>query len=232
MKNGNILPSLYDNNIYILKLNNNKFEIINELKGHTDHVTQVIELENENLISVSEDKTVRIWNKNNKEYISNILTEEEDEIYDVLEIKNNIIVYDCYNKNYIIFYDLNKKEKIKKINIDLVNTVANNHRYCKMNENILLYGSSNKIYIFDINKYKIINTVNTNETYISLFKYSENMILSGSSEGNIVQYKFNNNNLEKVSYKNKVHNEGIKGLYYLKNGIILSGSYDKTKIWK
>jgi len=234
MKNENILPTIYNNNIYILKINNNnRFEIIKELKGHTYFINQVIELENENLISVSSDNSVRIWNKNNNnEYNSNILI-EEDIIVDVLEIKNNIIVYDCCYKNYIIFYDLNKNEKIKKINIDFVNDGLNNHRYCKMNKNILLYGSNKKIYILDINEYNIINSININETYITLFKLSENMILSGNKEGNIIQYKFDNNNLEKISYKNKAHNNWINGLYYLKNGIILSGSDDNTfKIWK
>jgi len=151
----------------------------------------------------------------------------------VKEIKNNIIVYDCYESNYIIFYDLNKNEKISKINVDYVNNYKNNHRFCKINENILLYGSDEKIYIFDINKYNLIKRINVNETDISLIKLSENMILSGSSEGNIIQYKFNNNNLEIISYKNEAHNSRIFWIYVMKNEIFLSGGYDDLfKVWK
>jgi len=50
MKNGNILPTIWNDkyNIYILKINNdNNFEIIKELRGHTNYISQVIELENE-----------------------------------------------------------------------------------------------------------------------------------------------------------------------------------------
>jgi len=66
-----------------------------------------------------------------------------------------------------------------------------------------------------------------------MIKLSENMILCGSKKENIIQYKFNNNNLEKISYKNKAHDGTIDILYVLKNDIILSGTSNELfKIWK
>jgi len=109
MKNGNILPTLNSKNIYILKLNNNnKFEIVKELKGHTSIIYQVIELENENLISVSYNNTFRIWRKNNNEYFCKILFLPITEITNFYEIKNNIIVFEDLTCNCITFYDVNK----------------------------------------------------------------------------------------------------------------------------
>jgi len=232
LKNGNILITIYDRfylNIPILKINfDNTINIIKEIQGNIYMIYNVIELKNQNLVSISIDKTIRFWDMKNYQQIN--LIEEDDYIYDILEIKNNIIAYDCGNS--INFFDINKNDKINKIK----NIENNNYptvKFCLINENILLYGSDKLIYIFNIDKYELINTIIIEETEIFFHKLSENIFLIGNFEGNIIQYKYKNKNIEKISVKIKAHQKNISCLYNLNNGIILSGDWDGfLNIWK
>jgi len=235
MKNGNILLTIDDESFYnicILKISKtNNIEIITELKGHSNYVNHVYELQNENIVSVSSDCTIRIW-KNDKNIYESIKMNEENKIYYSIEIKPNIIVNDCKN-NYISFYDLNRNEKIKSINNIECNCGDAVPSFCKMNEEILLYGSKSLIYIFDIINYELIKIINSKKIFTSLYKLSENMILMGTNDGCIIQYKFCEKDLKIISFKKFAHKGPIKCLYYLKNGYILSGSEDCSfKVWK
>jgi len=234
MKNENILLTPYKyNNIIII--NNNTFEMINELKGHNSDILQARELMNENIISCSADKTIRLWEKNNNIYESKKIIEEEFPIRNVLELKNNIIVYDNKNKDKsICFYDLNNNTYVWKISNIINNANALLNSFVLINNNILLYGSTNIFYMFDVNEYKLISSVNVNnEKFLSLYPLTENMILCGSDKGKISQYKYENNELKLISVKNNVHSKIIRGLYYMKNGYVVSGSDDKYfKVFK
>jgi len=81
-------------NIY--KLNNTNYEIIQKLEEHKDTVNKVIELENEELISCSDDRTIKFWRKENNKYINYDAIEENAKISDMILINNNEIVYNYY----------------------------------------------------------------------------------------------------------------------------------------
>jgi len=51
-----------------------------------------------------------------------------------------------------------------------------------LNENILIYGGRKLIYIVSINEYELINIIMVDENDITLYKLSENIILSGVKE--------------------------------------------------
>ena len=58
------------------------------------------------------------------------------------------------------------------------------------------------------------------------------MIVTGDFNGRIIQWKIENDNLKLISKKENAHNSIIYTLSKLGNGIILSGSADKSiKIW-
>ena len=82
-------------------------------------ITKIIELKNENLITFSWDFSFKIWkinNNNNYEQIYEFI--DKNILTDGLEIKDNEII--CYqiktDPNSLVFYDLNKNEKIKTLN--------------------------------------------------------------------------------------------------------------------
>ena len=54
------------------------------------------------------------------------------------------------------------------------------------------------------------------------------MILTGDEKKRIIQWKIEKDNLKLISKKVNAHNNEIYTLSKLGNGLILSGSYDKT----
>jgi len=229
---------LYFNLIYILKINNNNnIDIIDTIKNNNGiNLAHVIELKNENLVSADEySYEIKLWKKNNNNnYEQNIVIEENNRIEDVIEIKDNIIAYDVCNNNNIIFYDLNLNNKLKTFNnIEVNDGYICYKRFCLINDNILLYSNKNKIHFFDINEYKYIKNINVFDRDNSLFKLNDNYLLTGSREGNITQYKINNNDIEKISIKKGCHEYKTVNFAFLNNEFILSSGDDKTvKIWK
>jgi len=236
MKNGNILPTICQPDIYILKINNdNNINIIDTIKNESGiELIHVIELKNENLVSADYWKyKIKLWKKNNNnKYEENIVIKENNRIEDVIEIKNNIIGYDVCNNNIIIFYDLNSNKKLNTFNNIEVNDWTGYKRFCLINDNKLLYSCKNEIHFFDINKYKYIKNINTIDRNNTLFKLNDNYLLTGSEEGNIIQYKINNNDIEEISFKRGCHIDKTNNFAFLNNEFILSSGYEGTvKIW-
>ena len=100
------------------------------------------------------------------------------------------------------------------------------------NEEIAIAGDE-KVYLIDINKYLIINEINSDYLNCSILKLSNNLFLIGDKNGIITQYRIKNKKLIKESFKNKSHEKSIFSLTIL-NDMIISGSYfsNEIKIWK
>ena len=125
--------------------NENKNQIIKY--AHNKAITKIIELKNENLVTFSWDFSFKIWkinNNNNYEQIyefidNNILT-------DGLEIKDNEII--CYqiktDPNSLVFYDLNKNEKIKTLNNLNLSFDISAERTIKLNDNEIVVAGKKK----------------------------------------------------------------------------------------
>ena len=61
---------------------------------------------------------------------------------------------------------------------------------------------------------------------------NKDMILTGDENKRIIQWKIENDNLKIISIKENAHDNYIITLSKLGNGLILSGSADKSvKIW-
>ena len=103
-----------------------------------------------------------------------------------------------------------------------------------ISKDLLLITGENKISIINVNSYnliKIINVENSGKIYVACM-LNKDMILTGDGNGRIMQWKIENNNLKLISKKENAHDDRIYTLSKLGNGLILSGSRDKTvKIW-
>ena len=86
--------------------------------AHNMAITKILELKNENLITFSWDCSFKIWKLNNNNYEQIYEFKDINALSDGLEIKDNEII--CYQirtvPNSLVFYDLNKNEKIKTLN--------------------------------------------------------------------------------------------------------------------
>ena len=239
LKNKNLVCSFsIDNTFKIIKIKNkNEYEVVQLIKNaHNKSISKIIELTNENLITFSIDCSFKVWNINSNNNMYEKINEFKDTNYlsDGLEIKDNEILYSiATNPNSLVFFNLNKNEKIKtisKLNLSIWNVGS---RIIKINDDEIIVAGDKKIYLININNYNILNEINSDNCNICILKLSNNLFLTGDDNGTITQYKTENKHFIKVSYKNKSHENYIYSMTILKDMIISGGkNSNKIKIWK
>ena len=98
----------------------------------------------------------------------------------------------------------------------------------------LLLITGKKISIINVNSYNLIKTINVDNSgsIFAVCMLNKDMILTGDENKRIIQWKIENDNLKLISIKENAHDNWIFTLIQLGNGLILSGSADKSvKIW-
>ena len=136
------------------------------------------------------------------------------------------------NPQSLVFYDLNKKEKIKTLNnLNLESSYIS--RIIKLNDDEVAIAGNKKVYLIDINNYLILNEINSDCLNQCILKLSNNLFLIGDDKGTISQYKIENKRIIKESYKIKSHENYINSMTLLNDMIISgNGSNNEIKIWK
>ena len=228
LKNKNIICSFFfHNTLKIIKLkDNNNYENIQIIENaHDEEITKIIELKNENLITFSWDHSFKVWklNKNNNDYVKIFVFKESNEISDALLINDREILYDIYTiKPSLIFYDVDKCEKITTLNNFDLNIINIGNRITKLNNNEVAVAGNKKVYLIDIYNYQILHEINCNNKNYCILKLSSNFFLTGDENGTITQYKIENKKLNKESSKNNIYEYSIVSLAII-NDIIISG---------
>ena len=238
LRNKNIACSYADGTLRIIKIKNkNGYEDIQLIKkAHSTYITTIIELKNGNIITFSLDSSFKIWKlNNNNQYEKNYEFKDTNKLSDGLEIKDNeIILYSiATSPSSLAFYNLNQNAKIKTLNnLHLfINDLGK--RIIRINNDKIALAGSGSIYLIDILNYLILNEIKSDAANLCILKISNNLFLTGESNGGITQYRIVNRKLIKESFKNKSHEERIYSLVKI-NDMIISGS-DKNqeiKIWK
>ena len=211
---------------YDLMLKN--FNCLLILIGHKSYINYVIELENnKNFVSCSLDQTIRIWNIETKQIISNYTI--EDNVWTLIENDNKILFFPENNEGlFLIDYLIGNIEK-KNINISCTGT---NGIY-KININLIAVASLTYIYIVDIKNYIINNIMKfDNETYFwCAYLLSDGSLVVSGYEPNIIQWDINKNEL--ISKKMSIHNQSVPTIVEIENNILITASYDgQIKFWK
>ena len=217
----------------IYSINNNNYNLIDTLKGHTGNIRKIIEIQDNILISCStDDKTMKIWKMNNNKYdcINNLTISN---ILDVISINENKIVSFAVD-NSIIFWD-NYFKQIKKIELKAMSYSCNSMQV--INDNILLIGVTDGIYIINTDNYQTINHFKNNISRVdSIIELSNGNILIGcydkDSKHSLIEYKYENNELIQTKFKQAAHDGYINGLIENEDGTIISSATDNTiKFW-
>jgi hypothetical protein len=226
----NIILSSNQNQMFLYQINNNKFNNIQTIKGHLKPVIKIIEMFNNNLISLSLDLTMKIWKKDFNNVYMNISTIFcNNKINDLFEIKQNYLITDCIN-NSISIWDLKKEIKIDTINNIYVNSYINDY-FLKFN-NLILYCGKNFIYSIDLNTFKLLQSFNNQIYNLTICKFNNNSFLIGNNKGDIIQYNLINNKIELKEIKKNAHNDYINNIFKLNDFIFIScGNDGLLKIW-
>ena len=237
LKNENLICSFSTNyTLKIIKIKNKEYENIQIIQNaHGSIITKIIELKNGNIITFSWDCNFKIWklNNNSNEYENILDFKDSNYICDGIEIKDNEILYTLNtNQKSLVFYDLNKNEKIKTLNnLNLFITYVG-ERTIKLNNEEVVVSGNEKIYLIDINNYLILNEINCETYNYCILKLSNNLFLTGDVNGNINQYKIEKKQLIKETSKFKSHANKIWTMAILNDMIITAGNSNEIKIWK
>ena len=235
LNDGRILICYLDFLIKIIEIDyiNKNYKFTNILKGHSNLISKVIELKNGYLCSCSFDGYIKLWKKNKDnlyEFEINLKLFEEGKFYSLLEVNEIIFsLLDFNNKKILYIMDLNKREERKKY---LQNINLKRENLVKLDDNNLLIGGNNVIYIYNINKNEEIN-INCNYIICSLYVLKDNGILLGDNIGNLIKIKnLYLSNFEIIFKKKQVINDEIDSLGEFENGNIFSKNKKKYIISK
>jgi len=234
LSSGELVSCSDDNTIKIYNINKNNIQIIQTLKEHKDRVNKIIELKNKQLVSCSFDNSIIFYHKDsNNKYIKDYSISTNGWNGPIIQTKDNEICYYEKDNDTICFYDLIKKNNIKKIN-DINATAYTYDNLLMMSKDLLLIGGENIISIVNVNSYNIVRTIKISDSgnIFATLMLNKDMILTGDENGRLIQWKIENDNLKIISKKENAHDDRILSLTKLGNGHILSSDLDKTvKIW-
>ena len=257
LSNGNlVICSL--NYINIIKLSEDQslsHTLIQKLNGknNSDNINKVIEIKEKNYLISCDKNNLIIYSKNNETnlYEENKFLNINSEVKCLESINENIFVTVEPEKECVIFYDIENIE-----NKFVINNIQSSFgryviSYLKKHNYVFITGRQG-IYLISTEKYKLITFFKVNEWISSInYDYFNDYLICGTWKKNsingqkiynLIIYEINENDLEnkgvsnmnikEIVRKNNVHLLDIVVIKHSKQGIILTGSNDKTvKLW-
>ena len=201
LSNGNIITCSKDNTIKIISLRD--YSILQTL-NHDDLVCQVLERNNNQIISTCINGYIYIWDKNdeNKEYIfiNKFLAYDEAYYINILLINNNEIVSLNKLEHVLKFWDLNNYNLIKS----LENKEENSHIksvYFEKSLNLLLSPNYYDNYIFET--LIIIDSIKHEIIYEIDYSFINILNIFGNDDGKIILVCEANNHCISFNLGNK-----------------------------
>jgi WD40 repeat protein len=242
LKDGKIMSSSYDKTIKIFDLKKTKENklsctLIQTLEGHTREVNQTIELDDGRLVSGSWDKSLIFWKKKKNDWYEKEFQKEDLFLYTVgcvFQTKQNEIVISSFKDGKIKFLETKKCDTVKEMDVSCIGFPQS---FCKINENCIAMCEKDKRVIFiDIINYQIINQINGNNTFYSIIKENNKLIIGDLEELSFYLLDNNENQcqiqtlelIEKINVKKMQKIEKIVTIAYINENLIAIGTKDKN----
>ena len=227
VKDGTLISCPRDNTIRLYEIKDKSYNTINVLK-ESSSAWKMKELQSGKLISSMSNYDIKVWIKKNDTLECEFIIPNGGESYDILEIRKNEVV--ALSSTNVNFYDLNKRDKIYSISGFESFNLNPGRKFCKANDELLLVCGYNNIFLVDIKSYQLISKIECKKI-VTLYKISNDFILSGQSNGDIKQWQCIGRETKLSSYKNKGNNSDVTAFLKL-NEIILSGDgAGNIKFW-
>ena len=236
--NGNLISSSCDKTLKIFKIeeNNNKsglnlnyylLQTINTT--HSNNIIHVRELSSNKLVSCSLDTQLNFYVPQNNNYSLEITIDVPKSVYDFLEVLNDQLVVSFADS--LQLFSIKNRKFIKELKEISCYTDWVNNCLCLINQNYLAVCGNSYLYVVDLIQFKLLNKINTNSSNISLCFWN-NRLFVGTNNGMIQEYKVDDMNLSKISFKEKCHQNHIWQILMDNEGNLISCSHDNyIKIW-
>ena len=236
LKNGNLLSCCsYDDKLDEFEIKGNNYKLLSSIYFGQDEDTiprKILELEN-NEIGLVTNNYIFFYIKRNNELNEEFKIKYNDkqigQYNEMIPVKSGELVISG-NKNKIQFLELNTK-KLKEI-IDIKRNISfdRGNLLCMMNERCLCVGGQDKITLIDVDYKYIISEIKEKGIHYSFINLNNNILLIGKDNGDLTQWKIDENNLTYISKKEKANYFGIIKIIRF-NNFIISCSKDSIKFW-
>ena len=260
LSNGDIIICSL-NYMSIIKLPENQslpYNLVQKLNGKNDsyNINKVIEIKKNNYLISCDNKYLIIFSKNNE---TNLYEEYnyiniDSEVKCLEPINDTIFVTVEPEKENVIFYDIEKKPKDIFV-INHIQSAFGRYVISHLNQyNCIFITGRQGIYLISTatNNYRLISFFKIDEWISSInYDYFNDYLICGTwkkneidgqKSYNIIIFEIKDNsennsldnmNIKEVVRKNNVHKHDIIVIKPSEEGLILTGSYDKTvKLWK
>ena len=150
-------------------------------------------------------------------------------VYNFLEVPDEKLVLALNDE--LKLFDLKTRKIIKELKDISCYADWVNDNLCLIKPNCLITCGNSYIYVVDLVQFKLLNKINTNSNNISLC-YWNNKLIVGTNNGMIQEFKVNEENLSKISFKENCHQNVIWQIINDDEGNLISCSHDNfIKVW-
>ena len=233
LKNGNLISCSYDDKT-INEYENKTYRLISQIKvGKDKSPRQIKELNNGQIGLVASNSIIFYLNLNNKLDEDFIIKSNDNQIgkyYEMIQVNPEEIVISGENDK-IQFFEINSRKLKEIINIYRDIHWSPGNVLCMRNEKCLCVGGQDKITLIDVYNKNIIREFIDNGIHQCILKLNDNILLTGKNNGDITQWKINENNLIIISKKGKAHQNTIREIIRFNNLLISCSSDYSIKIW-
>ena len=236
--NGNLISSSSDKTLKIFKIEENvkndkislSYYLIQTINtNHGNNIIHVRELSSNKLVSCSLDTKLNFYLSQNSNYSFEISIDMANPVYNILEVPDEKLVLSLNNE--LKLFDLKTRKIIKELKDISCYADWVNDNLCLIKPNCLITCGNSYIYVIDLVQFKLLNKVNTNSNNISLC-YLSNKLFVGTNNGMIIEFKMNDVNLSKISFKENSHQSYVWQIISDDEGNIISCSHDNfIKVW-
>ena len=226
--------------IFSLNFISNSYNINYQIKAHNSFICKVIELKNGNLFSCSYDKTVKIWDLNNKnnnfclfsitnsDFCTDIIEFDEENIF--YNNNNYFLIGLTFMKNSLILWNENLEQKFLVKNIESSGT---NKELLVYNNNVIIGGEKHVYFLNVSNNNLLVKSFDINFNIHCVEIIFNDILIFGDQSGNFYQFSINNNNISDLGEKNKIFKKKINCIIKSNdNNLIFFGSDKTLKIFE
>lgn len=214
--------------IKILNHVGNIYNYLQTIEAHDKTVYEALKLNSStSFISVSKDKTMKLWRKNIDSYncLDVIFFQNNESFCNIFIIRNNEFLTLSYKDKILKFWDLKNNIFIEKNSIDNIIGNPTHKNICLISDKILCVVGKG-FYMINIDNYQLIHTIGDYNIFSICLKGNGN-IYCGIQEGelnNIIEFNYNNGIIKKINERKNADKKLICSiLQYYDNSIISGG---------